>query len=111
MHVDATSDGRILLLRPDDDLDAAVLPDFARKLSKYLDAGARFVVVDLSAVRILQSTAVGFLIDTRRRLLACDGKLVLAAASETVRRTLSTLGVDLFFRVYPTAAEATAALA
>ena len=110
MKTERRDDDRILVLTPDDDLDAATLPDYARKLRPHLDAGVESVVIDFAAVRLLPSTAVGFLIQTRRRLSEKDGKLVLANASSTVKRTLAMLGVDIFFPIYSNIDDALAAL-
>ena len=60
-----------------------------------LDADPSRVVVDLSGVEFVDSTALGSLVAVRQRL--GDGRLVLAAPGPDVRRTLEVSGLGRHF--------------
>jgi anti-sigma B factor antagonist len=66
------------------------------------------LVVDMSAVTFIDSTALGVLIEARTRLPNRRGFLLAAPGPET-RRALEVSGLDRHFAVYDTAAEALAA--
>jgi anti-sigma B factor antagonist len=59
------------------------------------------LVVDLSAVEFVDSTALGVLIETRRRLVDGTG-LRLAAPGLETRRALAISGLDQHFAVHET---------
>ncbi len=59
------------------------------------------VVVDLSQVRFIDSTALGVLIEARTKLTNRRAFLLAAAAVET-RRALETSGLDRHFGLYET---------
>jgi anti-sigma B factor antagonist len=63
------------------------------------------VVVDLSEVEFMDSTALGVLIEARTRLVNRRGFLLAAPALET-RRALEISGLDRHFSVHDTVPEA-----
>ena len=66
------------------------------------DAAAREparLVIDLSGVEFIDSTALGVLVEARRRL-ANRRAFLLAGAGRDVRRTLEVSGLDRHFGVY-----------
>jgi anti-anti-sigma factor len=66
------------------------------------------LVVDLSAVRFIDSTALGVLIEARTRLPNRKGFLLAAPGLET-RRALEISGLDRHFAVHPSLDEALSA--
>lgn len=66
------------------------------------------LVVDLEAVRFIDSTALGVLIEARSKL-ADRGGFRLAAPGLETRRALEVSGLDRHFLVHDTVAEALAA--
>jgi len=66
------------------------------------------LVVDLAAVRFIDSTALGVLIEARSRLADRSGFRLAAPGLET-RRALEVSGLDQHFLVHDTVAEALAA--
>jgi anti-sigma B factor antagonist len=57
------------------------------------------LVIDLSGVEFIDSTALGVLVEARRRL-ANRRAFLLAGAGRDVRRTLEVSGLDRHFGVY-----------
>jgi len=76
--------------------------------SALADASAQFperIVVDLSEVEFIDSTALGVLIETRARLVNRDGLLLAAPGLET-RRALQISGLDQLFKVHDSVPDA-----
>jgi anti-anti-sigma factor len=106
MRFDERREGSAVVLTPHGDLDATELPAFAARVEALGADGVRTLIVDLSRVTILPSTAAGFLTQAAQRLRAVGGRVVLAGATRRVRGTLSTMGVLDLFPVYDDAATA-----
>ena len=69
---------------------------FREALQRLLDGGARQIVVDLTRVSFLDSTALGVLVSAQRRLLGGGGSL-LVASCEPIAQLLRTVGLDRLF--------------
>ena len=106
--------------RLDDDLGVVVLsgevdiftaPQFKESLLELLDSGVKRLVVDLSAVTFIDSTALGVLIGGVRRVNSAGGAMALVVVSRPVERVLSITGLDRVFTIHRTRDEALQALA
>jgi len=106
MTADLRWEGDAIVLTPRGDLDLVSLPALATQVDRALATGARTIVIDLSSVGILPSTAAGFLLQTRRRVGEAGGSFALVGARRAVAGTLRTMGVDALLRLYPTVEDA-----
>jgi anti-sigma B factor antagonist len=102
-HVDG-GDG-LCVVTPAGEIDLAGAPRLKSSLVGLLDEGFRSFVLDLSAVRYLDSTGLGVLIAFSRRLTG-DGKVVLAEAPEFVLGLLELTGLDAQFQTCASVEEA-----
>jgi anti-sigma B factor antagonist len=93
------------------EVDIYTAPRFKERLVALLDGGATRVVVDLSAVTFIDSTALGVLIGGVRRLHEAGGAMALVVASRPVERVLSITGLERVFTIHATRDAALAALA
>lgn len=93
------------------EVDMYTAPQLKQCLLDLIDAGARKIVVDLSAVSFIDSTALGVLIGGVRRLHAAGGAMALVVTSRSVERVLSITGLDRVFSIRATLDEALTALA
>ena len=90
------------------ELDVFTSPRLRRDLFAEIENGATRVVVDLSDVTLLDSTALGVLVAALRRLRATDGTLVLVVTDDHVRKVLRITGLEKLFPVYTSVRAATA---
>lgn len=106
--------------RLDDDLGVVVLsgevdiftaPQFKECLLDLLDDGVRRLVVDLSDVSFIDSTALGVLIGGVRRVHGAGGAMTIVVTTRPVERVLNVTGLDRVFSLHATREEALAALA
>ena len=105
---------RAKLTRPTDDIAVVALtgevdlftaPEFQERLLQGIEAGARRVVVDLSEVTFLDSTALGVLV-AGAKLLPHGGELLIVCSGDGVARILEIVGFDRVFAIHPTLDEA-----
>jgi anti-sigma B factor antagonist len=70
------------------------------------DEGFRGLVINLAAVRFIDSTGIGVLVGVWRRVRATTSRLTLAAPAPQLRRVLDTAGLTKILPVYATEADA-----
>jgi anti-sigma B factor antagonist len=90
------------------ELDAVTVQQFRDELMRQVPPARRRVVVDLSGLQFMDTSAVHVLVSVNNRVIAGDGLLVLAGAQPVVARVLSLAGADEVMPVVGTVAEALA---
>src|SRR2546421_4281995 len=94
-------DERTAVVVVEGDLDLASAPMLKRVLVERLNAGSTRLVIDLTGVRFIDSTALGVLVGVHRKLGA-DERLALAGAPTAVRRVIEVSGLAATFQIFPT---------
>jgi anti-sigma B factor antagonist len=92
------------------ELDLFGVPELKRRLAELIEHGIRRVVVDLSAVTFLDSTALGALLGGMRRLRARGGDLAVVNLNPSISQLLRVTGLDQILAVLATREEALARL-
>jgi anti-sigma B factor antagonist len=102
--------GGLLVVAPAGELDAFTAPELRSELHRLLeDASTRRLVVDLTAVTFLDSSALGVLVGALRRLRERGGELHLVQPRPTVRRIFEVTALDAVFTLHEARDEALAA--
>jgi anti-anti-sigma factor len=98
---------RVVVVAPQDRIDAVNAPQLRQRLHGLLDDGAANLVVDLSAVPFMDSAGMAVLVSglKRARLAGGDVKLVWPQV-EPARRILNLTRLDRVFAMADSAAEA-----
>ncbi|HTZ08899.1 MAG TPA: STAS domain-containing protein [Acidimicrobiales bacterium] len=91
------------------EVDLATAPRLAEHLEGLGESGATTVVVDLTEVRFVDSTALGVLVAAMKRLRAGGGDLRLVVTEPHLAKVFSITGLDDVFAIYPTTADAVSA--
>ena len=97
--------GRPAVVAAEGDLDMATAPALKRRLLEFLRGSDDGVVVDLTKVTFIDSTAVGVLVGTQRALPR-GRRFALACADPAVLRIFEITGLDGAFAIYATVEEA-----
>ena len=97
--------GEALVVRLTGELDLYSTPALRTAMLECLARGPSRLVVDLEEVRVIDSTALGVLIEARSRMPDRSGFRLAAPGLET-RRALEVSGLDRHFLVHDTVAEA-----
>jgi anti-sigma B factor antagonist len=96
------------------EIDFAVSPQLRERLAAHVDAGRRRLLLDLSTVTFIDSTAIGVLMGAEMRVRELDGgslALVCGDENRRVLRILEIAGIDSLIDVYDSRDEAISALA
>ena len=93
------------------EVDIYTAPQFKERMLELLDAGVDKLVVDLSSVTFIDSTALGVLIGGVRRVRTAGGAMALVVTSRSVERVLSITGLDRVFTIHATREAALESLA
>lgn len=86
-------DSRVCVARVEGDIDAFTAPDLKSALDGVVGQGCMNIVLDLSRVAYLDSSALGLIVWLNRILEPKGGRVVLAGASGDVTRILEISGL------------------
>jgi len=92
------------------EIDVYTAPQLKQQMLDLLDKGATHIVVNLSEVEYLDSTALGVLIGGLKRLRERNGALDIICPNPRIRRIFEITGLDKIFDIYSTEEEAIKAL-
>lgn len=92
------------------EVDVYTAPQLKQATITLLEGGARELVVDLTRVEYLDSTALGVLIGGLKRMREQEGNLVLVCPSPRIRRVFEITGLDKIFDIYDSVAQAQGAV-
>lgn len=81
-------------ITPDPELDLTSAPHLGAQVLDALTQGDRRLVLDFADVRLIDSAGIGVLLSAERRVRAAGGELVVANASDEVRRVFALTGVS-----------------
>ncbi len=93
------------------EVDIYTAPQFKECMLELLNGGVERLVIDMSGVTFIDSTALGVLIGGVRRVHGAGGSMALVVASRPVERVLTITGLDRVFTIHATREEAIQALA
>jgi anti-sigma B factor antagonist len=91
---DGPIDRNTHVVEPHGEIDLATVRILKQRLAEALELGTRHLIVDLEDVDFIDSTGLGVLIGTERRLRARGGRLIIACPNPAVRRVFEVTGLD-----------------
>ena len=100
-------DNQASIIDLDGEVDVYTAPQLKQQIITLLDAGVKRVIVNLTAVEYLDSTALGVLIGGLKRLRERDGTLDLICPNPRIKRIFEITGLDKIFDIYSIEEEAT----
>lgn len=69
------------------------------KLNQIIAEGADSLVLDLSKVKIIDSTGIGLLIQLKNSLKECEGEITLKCVSPDILRMLKMMRLDQHLKI------------
>jgi anti-sigma B factor antagonist len=84
------------------EVDLYTAPEFKACLADAITRGKRRLVVDLSAVGFMDSTALGVLVGALKRLRPAGGRLAIVRGGPEMLSLFEISGLDRVFALYPT---------
>jgi len=87
------------------ELDPATIEPLRERLGEVIDQGALRVLVDLTGVTFIESTALGVLVDAAKSIRSAGGQMVLVADDPRITRIIEITGLQQILRVEDSLAE------
>jgi anti-sigma B factor antagonist len=82
------------------DFDLHVGPEFERRVLEALGRGASELLIDLSEVSFIDSTTIGILMRTRKRLAPVGGRVLVVTSDRNILRLFEITALDRMFEIY-----------
>ncbi len=101
----------VRVLRVAGDVDFDVAPELKQRIVGRVEAGDRRLIIDLSEVGFIDSTAIGVLVAALKRLRDAGGSLMVVCDNEDVRSIFATVGLESVIPLHRSDKDAFAALA
>lgn len=105
--IDVETIGGTVVLRVAGELDMLTTPEFQDALMATLAGSPPVIVVDMSGVTFMSSTAMAVMVQVHRDA-AGQADIRVVAAGRQIVRPLQQVGLDDYLALYPTLAEALA---
>ncbi len=97
----------VIVIVPDGELDVTNSMQFKEKiLSEYIDQGKTKIVLDMSNVGYMDSSALGVIISIFRHAKMSGGGFAIAGLVDSVRRLFSLTALDKVIPIFSTVEEA-----
>ncbi|MHB1988742.1 MAG: STAS domain-containing protein [Acidimicrobiales bacterium] len=104
----AQLEGETPVLSVRGEVDVSTAPELRERLVEVAQDGTKTVVVDLSEVTFLDSTALGVLVSGLKRFQAAGGDLKLVVNGRAVAKVLEITGLIEVFQIFDSVQAATA---
>ena len=92
---------RLNVLPLEGEIDLHVSPNIAETLHSMIEKKPKRLVVDLTRVSYVDSSALAVLIEGKQKIEAYGGKFALAGLREDVRTIFEIARLDQIFRIFP----------
>jgi anti-sigma B factor antagonist len=88
------------------DFDLHAGPEFERRVLEALGRSATELVIDLTEVSFIDSTTIGILMRTRKRLAPLGGRVLVVTSDRNILRLFEITALDRMFEIYSRRADA-----
>lgn len=88
------------------EVDVFTAPKLREQIVELIEGGAHRLIVNLEGVSFMDSTGLGTLVGSLKRIKEHDGVLALVCTNRSVLRVLSITGLDKVFPVHETLEQA-----
>ncbi|WP_412538550.1 STAS domain-containing protein [Longispora sp. K20-0274] len=111
LRVRITDHGPVSVMSVAGEIDVATAPGMDRRITTLLNAGRLHLVIDLSGVTFCDSTGIGVLVGTARRLRTQGLSLHLTGLGPVMGRLFDVTGIGPVFTTHDHLADAITAAA
>jgi len=100
MRINAESKNNGVILHLDGKVIGDGVPQLKQTIDSSINSGAKWIVLDLAEVPLMDSSALGTVIAAFLKLREENGKLVLLNAQENIHEVLSITKLNELFEIY-----------
>ncbi len=97
LHIESITAGDCAVLRIAGEIDVYTAPELRQQVIHLIDSGTRHIVADLRGVDFLDSTGLGVLVGSLRRLRLREGSLKLVTNGGRILQLLMITGLTNAF--------------
>ena len=108
-HMESVSAGDCAVLRVAGEIDVYTAPELRERVIRLIDDGTLHVIVDLREVDFLDSTGLGALVGSLKRLRMRDGSLDLVTNGGRILQVFQITGLSRAFALHSSVPDAIAA--
>lgn len=101
-----TLEGGVPVIELQGEIDVYTAPQLKQQMIVLMEDGARQILINLSHVDYMDSTALGVLIGGLKRIREMDGNMALICPAPRTRRVFEVTGLDKIFDIYNSQSEA-----
>jgi anti-sigma B factor antagonist len=105
-HMESVSAGDCAVLRVAGEIDVYTAPELRQRVIGLIDDGACHVIADLRAVDFLDSSGLGALVGSLRRLRTREGSLKLVTSGGRILQLFRITGLTQVFALHSTVPDA-----
>jgi anti-sigma B factor antagonist len=98
--VQARNEGPWVVVEVQGEVDMFTAPKLRERLVATVDQGSYRIIVDLTGVSFMDSTGLGTLVGSLKRVKEHDGVLALVCSQRAVLRVLTITGLTNVFPIY-----------
>ena len=98
MTIRDSADAKIIDVN--EDLGSYAAADLRKAIDELIDASARKLIVNLSQVQHINSTAIGAMVGAAKRLRQYDGDLKVYGLADNLKRTFDLVGASSVLEIY-----------
>lgn len=98
-------EGDIPVIEMQGEIDVYTAPQLKQQMIVLMEDGASVILVNLTLVEYLDSTALGVLIGGLKRMRETDGNMILICPAPRIRRVFEVTGLDKIFDIYNSEAD------
>jgi anti-sigma B factor antagonist len=110
LHLESiAAGGACAVLRVTGEIDIYTAPLLRERVIQLVDDGARHIIADLRGVTFLDSTGLGVLVGSLKRLRSHGGSLSVVINADRILRIFRITGLANVFALHPSAQEAVSA--
>lgn len=101
MRIEKTESGNVIILEiMEKSLDASVAADFRNAIEEEIQNGRKKIVLDLSHVSFMDSSALGAMVSVLK-IMGQGGELVICGVRQAVMSVLALTRLDRIFKIAP----------
>jgi len=108
---DQSIDAETHLIELEGEVDLYTAPEFKERIVQVIEDGKTRVVVDLSKATFIDSTTLGVLVGSVKRLRPSGGSLALVCSDQNIRKIFEITGLDRVFPIHESREEALSGVA
>lgn len=109
LDVDTARRGEASVLNLRGEIDVYTAPRLRQALIDLVDSGAKKIVVDMENVDFLDSTGLGVLVGSLKRVKGEDGTMAIVATQDKILKIFDITGLNKVFPMYESVEEAASA--